>query len=162
MQSAASTIRSIDKVVRAATLQAIKNASDDVQSTGRDAVRNWRSKVDFDETLTVDPLRIEALVRPKGRSVKIFKYVDLGTKGPYLIPKIVLPGKMLHFQTGYSARTAPIAKYNQGTGQSFGGWRSKAQVVHPGIKPRKFLETFMNEMIPTLQNRVQNEINSNL
>lgn len=155
-------IRAIDKKTRAAALQAIKNASDDVQSTGRDATRQWRRKVDFKETLTVDLLRIEALIKPSGQNVKIFQYVDLGTKGPYLIPKVVVPGKYLRFQVGYSARTMPIAQYNKGTGQHFGAWVSKAQVTHPGIKARKFLETFMKDMIPSLQVRVQTEINHSL
>lgn len=156
--SAGKAVRAIDKTVRAATLQAMKNASDDVQSTGRDTVARWRHKVDFDETLTMDRLLIEALIRPTGKNVKIFQYVDLGTKGPYLIPKVVVPGKFMRFQVGYSARTMPIAKYNQGSGQHFGAWVSKAQVTHPGIKARKFLETYMKDMIPSLQVRVQNEI----
>lgn len=155
---AGAALRSIDKSVRAATLQAVKNTSDDVQSTGRDTVRQWRHKVDFDEVLTVEQLFIEALIKPIGKNVKIFQYVDLGTKGPYLIPKVVVPGRYLRFQVGYSARTMPIAQYNKGTGQSFGAWVSKAQVTHPGIKARKFLETYLKDIIPSFQVRVQTEI----
>lgn len=161
MGSAGTAIRNIDKAVRAATLQGIKNASDDIQSTGRDTVRQWRHKVDFDETLTVDKLFIEALIKPTG-ATKIFGYVDMGTKGPYLIPKVVTPGKYMRFQPGYSARTQPVARYNVGTGQHFGPWVSKLQVVHPGIKPRKFLETYMTKLVPTLQVRVQTEITRSL
>jgi hypothetical protein len=156
--SAGQAVRDIDKKVRDATLKALQNASDDVQSTGRDTVARWRHKVDFEETLTMDRLFIEALIKPTGKNVKIFQYVDLGTKGPYLIPKVVVPGKFLRFQVGYSARTMPIAQYNQGSGQHFGAWISKAQVTHPGIKARKFLETYVKELIPTLQVRVQTEI----
>lgn len=158
MGPAGAALRKLDKTVRQATLQAIQNASDDVQSTGRDVTRQWRRKVGFGETLTMDLLRIEVLVKPTGKNVKIFQYVDLGTKGPYLIPKVLVPGRMLRFQVGYSARTVPVAQYNKGSGQHFGGWVSKAQVTHPGIKARKFLETFMNDLVPTLQNRVQTEI----
>lgn len=160
-QSAGAAIRDIDRRVRKATLQGIMNASDDIQSTGRDTVRQWRHRVDFKEDLTIDPDRIEALVKPSGlkRNLKIFGYVDKGTKGPYPIPKVVVPGKYLRFQVGYSARTMPIAQYNVGTGQHFGRWVSKLQVMHPGIKARKFLETYMEKLIPTLQSRVQTEIN---
>lgn len=161
-KAAGAALRKIDQTVRNATLQAMLNASDDVQSTSRDATNQWRRKVDFKETLTLDRLYIEVLIRPTGPNVKIFQYVDLGTKGPYLIPKVLVPGRMLHFQVGYSARTMPIAQYNKGSGQHFGAWVSKAQVVHPGIKARKFLETFMKELIPSLQVRVQTEITNGL
>lgn len=162
MTKAGAAIRAIDTKVRTATVQALKNASDDIQSTGRDATRQWRRKVDFGETLMVDRWRIDLLVKPKGRNVKVFQYIDLGTKGPYLIPKVVVPGGMLRFQVKYSARTAPVAQYNKGTGQHFGSWASKAQVTHPGIKARKFLETFMKDLIPSLQARVQTEITNSL
>lgn len=157
--SAHAVIAGVALKVRAATLQAMKDASDDLQSSGRDTVREWKHRVDFGETLTVDPYFIEILIKPTGRNVKIFQYVDKGTRGPYPIPKVVIPGKLLRFQVGYSARTAPVARYNVGTGQHFGAWVSKPQILHPGVKARKFLETYMNELIPTLQVRVQDEIN---
>ena len=159
-QAAGQTLRAIDKRVRGATLLAMQNASDDVQSTGRDTVRQWKHKVDFKEDLTLDINRIEVLVTPSGlkRNLKIFGYVDKGTKGPYPIPKVIVPGKYLRFQRGYSARTMPIAQYNKGTGKHFGKWVSKLQVIHPGIAPRKFLETYMEKLIPSLQSRVQTEI----
>lgn len=159
-QSAGAALRQLDKTVRNAVLTSIQNASDDIQSTSRDVVRAWKNKPDFKDEFTIDPKRIECILKPKGsgRVLKIFGYVDKGTKGPYLIPKVLLPGRMLKFRTGYSARTMPIAKYNVGSGTSFGGWVSKKQVVHPGIKPRKFIETFMDELIPTLQVRVQTQI----
>lgn len=158
MGAGGNALRALDKRVRASVLQTIKNASDDIQSNGRDVVRRWRTKVDFKEELTVTPHLIVARITPKGKGAKIFGYLDLGTKGPYLIPKVLTPGKMLTFRTGYSAMTAPVAKYNVGSGQSFGGWRRKAQVTHPGIKKREFLKTFMNELVPTLQARAQTDI----
>lgn len=161
-KSAGAALRKIDQTVRQATLQAMLNASDDVQSTARDTTHQWRRKVDFEETLTVDRLFIDILIKPTGPNVKIFQYVDLGTKGPYLIPKVPVVGRMLHFQVGYSARTMPIAQYNKGTGQHFGAWVSKQQVVHPGIKARLFLQTYAKELIPSLQVRVQTDITNSL
>lgn len=160
MQTCRSVIAGINLKVRTAALQALKNASDDIQSTGRDTTREWKHRVDFGETVTIAPTLIEILIKPSGRNVKIFQYVDKGTKGPYPIPKVVVPGRMLKFQVGYSARTAPVAKYNVGTGAHFGNWVSKAQVMHPGIKARKFLETYADELIPSLQRRVQDSIDS--
>jgi hypothetical protein len=152
-------IAGIDLKTRAATLQALKNASDDIQSTGRDTVREWKHRVEFGETVDISPYRLEVLIKPTGRNVKIFTFVDKGTKGPYPIPKVIEPGKWLRFQVGYSARTMPIAKYNVGTGTHFGAWVTKKQVQHPGIKKREFLLTYMEDLIPSLQVRVQVEIN---
>lgn len=158
MGKAAKDIQAIYKKVREAALQATLNASSDIQSTGRDTVREWNNKPDFGETVYNGLDVIEVIVKPKGNKkvVKIFGYVDLGTKPHIIMPKI--PGTYLKFRVGYSARTQPIAQYNKGTGRSFGSWASKAQVFHPGSKPRKFLETYMDELIPSFQVRVQTAI----
>lgn len=160
MVKASNSVKDIKKRVLDATLQSLENASDDIQSTARDATQQWKRKPAFGEIQTITKERIELLIKPKGDNKKIFQYVDMGTKGPYPIPKVLFPGrKPLKFRSGYSARTLPLGKYNQGSGQSFGQWVTKHQVMHPGIKPRKFLETFMNELIPSLQFRTQSEIN---
>ena len=156
----ADAIRNVDAMVRTATYTGIQNASDDIMSTARDTVRQWRNKPDFGDEFTVTKERIECLIKPRGnrRVTKIFGYVDKGTKGPYLIfPKV--PGTKLAFRTGYSARTAPVARYNVGSGQSFGKWVKTEGVVHPGIEGRKFLETAMEKLIPSLEVFVQRAIN---
>jgi hypothetical protein len=157
MGKAGAALRALDKNVRDATLQAVINTSDDLQSNARDVVRRWKSKVDFGDKILVDRWLITCLITPKGRGSKIFGYVDMGTKPHIISPKI--PGGYLKFRVGYSARTTPVAKYNVGSGKSFGAWVQKRSVNHPGTKPRKFLVTFMDELIPTFQNRVQTEIN---
>jgi len=159
MGKAANALRELDKVVRDAVVTAFMNASTDLQSTSRDVVARWKNKPEFSETFYVGQDIIECTIKPKGNKkvLKIFGYVDLGTKGPYLIsPKKA--GGVLRFRNGYSAFTALIAKYNIGTGQSFGSWVSKKQVIHPGIKARLFMETFLKDLIPTLQYRAQIEI----
>lgn len=159
MQKAAARIREIDELVRTATYTGLQNASDDIMSTSRDAVQQWRNRPDFGDEFTVTKTYIECLIKPKGnrKVIAIFKYVDRGTKGPYIIlPKV--DGGALWFKSGYSARTAPVAKYNVGTGQSFGKTVKSFGVIHPGIKARLFMETFAKELIPSLQARVTNEI----
>ena len=158
-KSAADSIRNLDALVRTAVYSGLEHASDDIQSTSRDVVRQWRNKPEFGDEFTVTRQRIECVVKPKGsrKVVKIFQYVDLGTKGPYLIfPKP--PNTHLFFRTGYSARTMPVAKYNVGSGQSFGAFVKSQGVIHPGLKARLFMETTMEKLIPTLQQRVQREI----
>lgn len=158
MGKAAQDIGKIYDKVREGCMQALLNSSDDIQSTGRDAVREWRNKPGFGETIYNGFDRIEILIKPTGnrRVVEIFQYVDLGTKRHMIFPKV--PGTMLKFRGNYSARTQPVAKYNVGSGQSFGSWMSKAFVQHPGNKARLFLETFAEKLIPNLQVRVQTEI----
>jgi len=158
MNKAAARIKEIDELVRTAVYTGLQNASDDIQSTSRDAVRQWRNRPDFADEFTVTKQRIECLIKPKGnrKVIAIFKYVDKGTKEHLIFPKV--PGTMLAFRTGYSARTAPVAKYNQGSGQSFGKLVRSFGVIHPGNKARLFMETFAKELIPSLQARVQREI----
>lgn len=155
MGKAAKDIKAIWKKTREAALTATLNASDDIQSTGRDTVREWKNKPDFGETVYNSLDRIEVIVKPKGNKkvIKIFGYVDLGTKPHIIMPKV--PGTYLKFRGGYSARTQPIAKYNVGSGMSFGSWASKAIVYHPGSKGRFFLKTYLDELIPNFQQRVQ-------
>lgn len=158
MGKAAKDIQAIWKKTREAAFNATLNASDDLQSTGRDTVREWKNKPDFGETVYNGLDRIEVIVKPKGNKkvVKIFGYVDQGTKPHIIMPKI--PGTYLKFRMGYSARTQPIAQYNKGTGQSFGSWASKAMVFHPGSKPRHFLKTYLEDLIPSFQMRIQTAI----
>ena len=138
------------------------------QQTARDmanwltvAVRPWSKKPRFAPRVTVRPDWIEAKVDVAGNARKIFFYVDQGTgkwgpkKRAYPIPKQVQPGKLLKFQTGYSAKTQPKAQIGMGSGQRSGGWVSKAQVMHPGIEPRKFSETVTDELKPDWQTRIE-------
>ena len=136
MPKASAIIKAEFKKVKDASLQALMNASDDIQSTGRDAVRQWKNRPDFGEEVYVAMDYMEITIKPKGnrKVIAIYGYVDQGTRPHIIMPKI--PGTYLKFRTGYSAKTQPIAKYNVGSGQSFGNWVSKAQVFHPGSKGR--------------------------
>jgi hypothetical protein len=157
--AAGNIFRNYKKLLLQATEDGLIHAADDIESTGRDAVRRWKNKPDFKDTTLRTKQRIEVTIKPKGdkKVIQIFTYVEKGTKPHIIMPK--KPGTYLKFRTGYSALTLPTAKYNQGSGMSFGNWVSKAQVFHPGSKPRLFLETFMKELVPSLQVRVQQEIN---
>lgn len=142
----------------------------EAQQTARDmanwltiAVRDWRKKPRFAGRVTIRPDYIEVKVDVAGTAKKIFGYVDQGTgkygpqKQPYFIrPKT--PGGVLTFQGGYSARTEAPAKINVGTGQHFGDWVSKKEVLHPGIKPRKFTEKVEEELNPDFQTRMENAV----
>lgn len=93
----------------------------------------------------------------KKKGDMIYRWVDRGTK-PYLIPKFgpAPPGRPLRFRTGYEARTLPIAKYRQGRGIATGPWVSKYRVQHPGIRARKFTETFNKDIRPVFRQEIDN------
>lgn len=115
-------------------------------------VRDWTHKPTFRAEVQNTPAFKTVRILPKGKYANIWVYVDQGTK-PHKIRARNKP--YLAFQTGYSARTAPIAKYNKGTGQRFGAWVQKKEVNHPGTKARKFSKTFLDELTPPLHIRIQ-------
>lgn len=159
MKTVYQIVDSIDKKVVEATYDALMEAALDIQVDYFDVVRDWKNKPIFKVSPTEETRYIEMLILPTGRNAKVFTYVDMGTGKygknhmPYLIiPKN--PNGLLKFQTGYNARTMPIAKANVGTGLSTGAWVTNRFVNHPGIKPRKFSETFAEELDPPLEKRV--------
>ena len=165
MERVNTVIRQIDKATLAATNHAMNEAGKDLSRDFQKVSSNWKHKVAFGETTIFNRDEIIVRVTPNGKNAKLWGYIDLGTgkwgksHAPYPIPKIVIPGKFLRFRTGYSARTAPVARYNVGTGMATGGWISKQQVIHPGIEPRKFSEDMADKLTPALHERVQSEIN---
>lgn len=128
-----------------ATGQELKTSNDKV-------VRDWQHKVTFRAQYSKSAAIRSVKVVAQGRNKNLWGWIDLGTK-PHIIRAKNKP--FLAFQTGYSARTAPVAKFNQGTGQKFGAWRRKKEVNHPGTKARKFTETFLKELSPAFPDRIQ-------
>lgn len=153
-----------DTNVRRAVRQAVFEAADELNDKAETAVSDWKHKPRFQVQRVITPSMISVTISPAGRNATIFNYVDQGTKGPYRIPKFIRPETqtakpvLLKFRTGYNARTAPVAKHHQGSGRASGAWVSKRQVTHPGIRARKFLTTFEEELRPSLNRRVDNGI----
>lgn len=163
MDSVYSILVSLDKRIRQATLFALLDAAEEIKERGLAVQDEWTHKVDFKQQTTFDPTYIEVLVTPAGNNKNIWTYVDLGTgkygknKAAYpIVPK--KPGGLLKFRTGYSAKTAPVARANVGTGIASGNFVSTAKVMHPGVKPRQFSETFAKQLTPPLDVRVTEEI----
>lgn len=155
------------KNIRAAVRAEAQQTARDMANWLTVAVRDWKHKPRFAPRVTVHPDYVEAKVDVAGTHKKIFWYIDQGTgkygpdKQPYIIrPKT--PGGLLKFQTGYSARTAAPAKINVGTGQHFGDWVSTGEVLHPGIKPRKFTEKVEEELQPDFYTRIENAVSQGI
>lgn len=131
------------------------------ESKHRAVVRDWTHKPSFVSSTTVRPNQVSVRVRVAGQHKKIYRWVDEGTNGPYII-KPRDPNGRLAFQTGHEARTAPVAKYNQGTGESTGDLVMPKQVVHPGIQKREFSKTFSKQIKPAMRQAVERAIRRGL
>jgi len=118
----------------------------------RKVVREWTHKPGFRQQKYKSPNVYSIKIVPTGRYATIWYFVDRGTK-PHKIAAKNVP--LLKFQTGYSARTAPVAKYAQGTGQKTGAWVATQEVDHPGTEARKFTQTWIDELDPPFPDRIQ-------
>jgi hypothetical protein len=162
------TLLKIDLETRRAVRNTLFDTGDELQDKVETAVSDWSKKPRFKKQVQFSAVYMSVEITPTGRNATIFGYVDQGTDGPYPIPKFprVSPetGKpmRLTFRTGYSARTAPVAKHHQGSGRASGPFVSPVQVMHPGIEAREFLVTFEEELRPTLNRRIDNAIRAGL
>jgi hypothetical protein len=123
-------------------------------------VRDWTRRPFFKPFVYVSKRQIISDVTVTGKHAKLYLWTDKGTKPHLIQPK--QKGGHLTFQTGYSARTKPVAKFNVGTGRKFGAWRRVRVVHHPGTKARKFSETFNKETLPDLRREISNAIRRGL
>lgn len=131
----------------------------ELQNQHKRVVRSWHHKPGFRVQRYNSPTVYSVKIVPTGRYARIWYYVDRGTKAHTIKAK---NAPFLKFQTGYSARTAPVAKFNKGTGQRFGSWAQKTEVQHPGTEARKFTETFLKELQPPFPDRIQAAIQRGL
>lgn len=100
-------------------------------------VSEWNHKPDWTSESEVISDGLQLATYAGGKDGQIWQYVNEGTKGPYPIPKSIMPGTILTFQTGYQPRTKPGGVFG-GPGKATGPWRRAKQVQHPGIKARDF------------------------
>lgn len=141
-----SVIRSRDRSLRRRLLGVVEQAAYDAQGYHQSITSQWKSKPDWRVLILHDErVIIGRLVAADSKS-QIWRYVDEGTGAgrPGGHPYLIFPRRapMLRFQTGYSARTKPVARFNVGTGRAFGPFVSKPFVIHPGIKAREFTKTY--------------------
>lgn len=152
MQSLNEWVMKIKVAARDAAIEAVDFAADDLQDDFENVSERWEHRVKFTQDWSESPHSYEVIIRPTGENKKIFGYVDQGTK-PHLIQPLNPVGK-LKFRTGYSPRTAYRGQTNVGTGQAYGGWVNKTVVNHPGSKAREFSGQILEDLSPTLEQRV--------
>lgn len=130
----------------------LEDTGEEWKQHNEDVVRPWTHRPKFRAYRTLTSTRKVIEIRPQGAHAKLWVWVDRGTK-PHTITAVNVPN--LKFQTGHSARTAPVAKAHVGTGRRFGSWVSKKTVRHPGTKARQFDVTFFKELAPPFEDRIQ-------
>lgn len=157
-------LRKLD-AIRAGAIEGLEEVGSQNVDYNRLATANWSGRPRFSVQVVEDGHGIELHVRAIGENASKFAWVDQGTgrwgpsKRSYKIPKRVdSDSEALRFQTGYNAKTAPIARANVGDGSYSGGWVSKKQVTHPGIRPREFTEQFVEDFTPEILRTLREHI----
>lgn len=157
----------LEALVKAQTEAILKAAAQAVDEEARamkakhdEAVLSWQKKPLFDVKPRKESDRIvrEIVVRDG----EIWSYVNYGTGmyGPSGQPYIIEPvkAKALSFQSGYNAKTLPVARGNVGSGQRSGDTVLRKAVLHPGIEPRDFAAYFALESEETMPARIRDSI----
>lgn len=151
-----------DKILREELTRMVEETAVDMRRFFEQQTENWRNPPRFVVRYEVTSGRISATVEPDKRTKggKIFNWLDRGTgkwgpnRRPYRIAAKRSP--WLTFRTGYDALTQPVGKWNVGSGKAAGPWVRKKSVLHPGIKSRKFLQSFERKLKPPLDKRIEN------
>lgn len=155
--NARSRALNVDARLRQEISQVCQDIGGEMLEKHKKVVRTWRHRPNFIAQPIVTPDFIGVQIIPRGKHFRIWQYVDKGTKGPYIIrPK--RRGGVLRFQTGYIPKTVPVARVQAGGGVYTGGWRAAKQVIHPGIKARKFTEKFDRDVRPEFRRQINNAI----
>lgn len=115
----------------------------------------WKRKPSFTVLVFVSKSEMGYTVQAIGRNAEIWRYVDEGTEPHTIRPKGNYP---LRFRGGYSARTAPVARFNVGSGESSGAWVSTYGVQHPGSEAREFSKTYITTNKLEFQRRMNNAV----
>lgn len=147
-------IRQRDARMRQALYDELNAVISDAQLYHFRVTSDWTNQPDFRRISYRSATLLRSMLVIAGQS-EIFRYVDEGTGShgprhhPYsIVPK--KPGGMLKFRLGYAPRTQPVARFAVGPGRAFGAWVQKPYVLHPGIKPRRFTETYVDKLRPHL------------
>lgn len=153
-------IKKRDAQLREVMREEVENAIVAGKTYHQNAVRNWKKKPKWVIHSEQSKNEIRTVMEAAGDMRDIWGWVDKGTGSftqggsPYWIfPR--RPGGKLSFQSGYNPKTRAIAKANVGDGSHSGAWVSSEGVLHPGIKGRKFSETYRERIFyPTLKPQI--------
>ena len=149
-------VQEVDKQCRIEMRNGLQEIGEEWRAHYLRVVQQWSNKPQFTSRVRVpEKNTITLYVFAEGENALIWGYVDKGTKPHIIRSKGDYP---LRFRGGYSARTQPVAQYNQGDGRAHGQWVSKYQVNHPGNEARKFGEDAEKKIRPKFDRVLNNAI----
>lgn len=158
------TLEALVKAQTQAILNAAAQAVDEearaMKAKHDEAVLSWQKKPLFEVRPRKESDRIIRQLVVKNGEIWAYVNYGTGTYGPTGQPYLILPvkAKALSFQTGYNAKTLPVARGNVGSGQRSGDTITRKGVLHPGIEPRSFAEYFALESAESLPDRIRDSI----
>lgn len=152
----AAAIRAQDSAARNAMFAMLTNTGRELRGKHQSVVARWKKKPRFSMATERTTQYMSVTVIPSGDGVKVWGYVEQGTRPHFIRPKVA--GGFLRFRTAYHARTAAVAQYNKGDGKAHGKWVRTQLVSHPGNKARKFGITFLAGLRPSLAVRTSQAI----
>lgn len=155
-------IRRSDEALKDATKNVLTDYCGDRATYYKQVVASWDTKPAFQINVERDDSSLAAGVKPLGEGAMNFTRVSRGTgrKGGYRADDYIIRPKgdyRLKFQTGYSPKTSPGGRINQGGGTASGDTVYAQEVHHPGIDPRLFEEEMDRRQIPTLAGDIAEE-----
>ena len=143
-----------NQAILRAWLEAMSETGDDVQKRYETTVKNWSRKPIWNVVIDVTSTFMAVKVSATGPRARIFRWVDQGTRGPYII-RAKNPSGVLRFQLGNAPKTLPGARANVGSGARTGAWVSKMQILHPGIRKRGFTDDIREKAHPEFLGRIR-------
>lgn len=157
--SVTAALKEIDKRIRQGVIEDTRVVANRQAARLNNVTRKWKNKVAFkrEEKQERGETRQQIVAEGTDKALEIFGYVDEGTEAHLIFPK--KEGGVLAFKSKYSARTAPIANENAGTGKSSGKTKFSKGVLHPGNEAREFTAYAQLQAEVELEERIEQRIN---
>lgn len=122
--------------IQQALINGMRDVGERIREDFEDTTKTWNHQPKFEPHFPIPQVSADSITVTTETDDKIYGWVNQGTKGPYPIPKV--PGvKRLAFPSEFVAKTSP-GIVGSGVGFSGGEMKFPLQVMHPGVKPRKF------------------------
>lgn len=154
-QSVTAYLKQLDPRIRQGAIDAGRKTAREQVETLNEAVKSWENKVVFrvQEKQERGVTKFQIVAEGSEEALRIFGYVDKGTE-PHVIRPKTAEG-VLAFATGYSPKTAPIARADVGAGVATGVTAFARSVDHPGTEAREFTAYAMLEAEDRYEQRIE-------
>lgn len=149
-------LRIVRKTLTTAAGKGLDKTASDARQKLDAVVATWANQPGFEITArdTAQVLKREVSIYGNLKAVRVFGYVDRGTKPHVIRPK---KARFLRFQGGYNPKTRFRAKFG-GPGKSNGKFFFRGIVHHPGNKGREFGATYREQAAVELRANIIREL----